>query len=141
MAGVSSTFVWRPSYSVGVPEIDGQHQELVRIINEVHEAMVLRKAGAELAVLMQELLEYTQNHFLHEERLMIQTRYPAALSHRDEHDRMRKAVSEFQRDLDAGKSGLALRLMSFLKDWLIRHIQASDRELGRYLAAALLQAR
>ncbi|MCX6625449.1 MAG: bacteriohemerythrin [Acidobacteria bacterium] len=136
MSDASNTFIWRPSYSVGDPDIDAQHQQLIRMIDTLHGSMVSKRGDDSLAGLLAELIEYTHTHFLHEERLMIQTGYPSALSHRNEHDRLRKAVMDFQKDLEAGKAMISVRLMSFLKNWLIGHIQSSDRELGRHLGSA-----
>ncbi len=130
----TSTFAWRPSYSVGNFEIDNQHRQLVHIIDSLHGMIQARSASGSLAGLLEELTEYTHTHFLHEERMMILNGYPNALPHRKEHDRMRKVVEDFHKELKAGKPVAGIRLMSILKDWLIRHIQATDRELGHFLA-------
>lgn len=63
-------FVWDDSYAVGEVQIDDEHRELVRIVNEVI-ALSERNAGeAALAPLLDRLVRYAATHFRHEEAFM-----------------------------------------------------------------------
>lgn len=48
--------------------------------------------------------------------------------HKLEHDRLTKQVREFQRSFQAGRSSVTIPLMTFLKDWLTKHIMTEDEK-------------
>lgn len=121
-------FKWSEQYSVGVAEIDRQHKHLVSLINGLHEVMKRGAQSLEIQALLEDLLAYTDFHFAAEEKLMAQANYPDLTVHKAKHASMRQEV---QRLLAAAKSGgaaVSITLMSFLKNWLSRHIQGTDKE-------------
>jgi hemerythrin len=122
---------------VGVPEIDGQHQELFR---RAERLIVALRAGdrAEVGPLVSYLTEYVVAHFEAEERLMRATGYPDAESHRAEHARFRADFTEMAGRFEQnGPTALvALTLHNWLSDWLRRHVGSADRDLGRFVQRA-----
>lgn len=61
---------WTPALEVGLEEMDRQHRQLVKILNELHQAMQAGGRQRDLMRVMDELLQYTKYHFSTEERLM-----------------------------------------------------------------------
>ena len=49
-------FGWRDEYSVNIKEIDDQHKQLVAMINELHEAMLEKRAKEILGSLLNKLV-------------------------------------------------------------------------------------
>lgn len=127
---------WTPSLSVGVEEIDRQHQELFR---RAERLMVALRVGdrSEIAPLLEFLSEYAEAHFEAEEREMDRHAYPGAGEHRVEHDDFRKTLVKLSRDLEARGTSplLVLSLHNWLSDWLRRHVGGADQALGRFLRA------
>lgn len=128
---------WTTNLSVGVEEIDEQHQELFRRSERLILAL---RAGdrSEVETLLHYLVDYVMSHFQCEERWMVETEYPGLNEHRDAHhrfqDELREQVKEYQRK---GATPLvALNLHNWLADWLRQHIGGADRELGRWLSAS-----
>lgn len=119
---------WNETYSVGVKELDTHHQKLVTIINELHDAMRVGKSKEVLTPILQRLAEYTVFHFASEEKYMNNFNYPGYQAHKSEHDRFVAKVTQFQSDLASGKVLFSMELMTFLKDWLIKHIQGMDQQ-------------
>ena len=130
---IPALVTWKPDDNVGHPEIDGQHRRLVEILNSLHEAMLARKTDKQLSQILDNLVQYTQQHFAAEERLMAQTAYPGIYAHKKLHHELTAKVVDFRNQLRAGRVSLSIELMHFLKDWLTKHIQGSDREVGFYL--------
>ena len=128
-----SLITWNNSYSVGVREIDSQHQKLVELANRTHEAMKRGAVGAELNLIVQDLIAYTVEHFAHEEAMMARSFYPDMADHKRRHTAMSCHVVELQQQLEAGKATAALHLQSFLKDWLMKHILETDKAFGLHL--------
>jgi hemerythrin len=123
---------WSGTLSVGVQEIDEQHKELVGLLNELHRAVVEHHGSAACADILRRLAEYTRIHFAVEESLMRILAYPEFERHKGEHDALIAQVKQLQAKLAEGKATITFELLHFLKVWLTRHIQASDRRYGAY---------
>jgi methyl-accepting chemotaxis protein len=125
---------WNESLSVGVLEMDRQHQRLVRLLNNLHRAM-LSKPGQEVAKgVVAELVAYTKEHFTSEEALMAEYNYPDLGAHKKEHNAFVAKIDDFQKAFTAGQLRVTMvEIMAFLEDWLTRHITGSDRQYGRHI--------
>ncbi len=124
-------FVWDDSYAVGEAQIDDEHRELVRIVNEVI-ALSERNAGeAALAPLLDRLVRYAATHFRHEEAFMTQSGVD------DRHAVRHKAIhGDFTRQILRLRAQPLKRedmsnLARFLTGWLIGHILREDRAMVR----------
>lgn len=125
-------FVWNDSYSVGVREIDGQHKILVNMLNELYDAMQSGKSNDILGGIILKLVNYTKTHFATEERYFERFGYPETLAHKKEHEKFTQKVLAFKGDFDSGKTALTVGITSFLKDWLVSHIQVIDKKYGPF---------
>ena len=123
---------WSNALSVGVREIDGQHQRLVKLINDLDEAMRVGKGKEMLGKIVSELAGYAQVHFSTEEKYFDQFGYPEAPEHKQEHRRFIEKVSRFKAEFDAGRLGLTIEIMSFLGDWLKGHILGKDKRYSAF---------
>lgn len=128
-----SLFEWRSEYSLGHEAIDAQHKRLFELGNELHTAMIQGKGKGSLAATLDKLVSYTQTHFASEERLMQTHHYPEYPAHKAAHDALTARVVAFQREFAAGRVGITIELLQFLKDWLRTHIGETDRKVAMYL--------
>jgi hemerythrin len=120
--------VWSSRYELQVPEIDQQHRRLVDLVNELDMAMQQGQGKAAVGRVLEGLVAYTQYHFGHEEQLMEETRYPGSERHRREHIAFVKKLIDLRDAHRRGSLGLSIAVMTFLSDWLVGHIQGTDRE-------------
>lgn len=128
---------WSEKMSLGVVVIDNEHKKLVRLVNELYDAIQAGRANDVLERVLDELVAYTKSHFRHEEELFSRAGFPDSAEHKREHDELTRRVLEIQAKVRAGVHGtLSLEVMNFLKDWLIDHIQDRDRKYVAYLPAA-----
>lgn len=127
---------WNADLSVGVKVIDEQHQKLVDLINQLNEAMHAGKGKTVLQPILAELVRYTQYHFDTEDRLMDQHKFVGSISHKAEHKKLVADVVAYKTRFDKGDVLMSADLMNFLRDWLTRHIQQTDRKLGKALVEA-----
>ncbi|HWI54785.1 MAG TPA: bacteriohemerythrin [Desulfobacteria bacterium] len=123
---------WDEKYSVGVKEIDAQHQKLIDLVNQLHEAMKQGKGKDIMSQVLQTLINYTATHFGTEEKYMTAFNYPQFSLHKMEHEKFVKKVLDFQKDYNSGKLALTIDIMNFLKDWLVSHIQGTDKKFGPF---------
>ena len=126
-------FEWKSQYSVNIPSIDGQHQNLFRMAEELYTAMSAGQGKPALARILDRLVQYTKVHFAHEERLMSLHRYPAMHDHVAEHQALTQQVVDFQADFENGKALMTIQVLQFLKDWLKHHIAESDQKYAPFL--------
>ena len=116
--------------SIGVPEIDRQHAELIAMANSLHHAIENSESYAIQASLLDELISFTQFHFATEEALMDRYHDPNADAHKRQHAQLVAQVLFFRHALSSSDSQM---ILSALRPWLIRHIKSYDRALGIFL--------
>lgn len=117
---------WEKSFSVGVSSIDSQHMKLVQMINDLHDSMKSGKGQDVLKKILNDMANYTVNHFNTEEMLFKKHAYPETDEHIMQHRIFIEKVGEIKKELEAGKPVFTLKLMNFLKDWLQNHILKTD---------------
>lgn len=128
-----SFILWNDSYSVGVTLIDTQHKKLIKIINELNDAMGSGKGKEILSKVLFELINYVNTHFKTEEEYMVKYSYDEYEQHRYEHEKLTDEVKRFYQDFNAGKVVLSIQIMNFLRNWLMDHILIKDKHLGKFL--------
>ena len=119
---------WSESLSVNVIEIDKQHQHLIGVVNELHDAMGKRKGKEVLGKTFNGLIGYAEDHFITEEKYFEKFGYPDADSHKNEHTKFVEKLAEFKVRFDGDEQSLTIDLMDFLVDWLHNHLQIFDME-------------
>jgi hemerythrin len=129
-------FEWKPEYRVGIKSIDGQHQNLFAIALELYGAMSAGQGKSAVGPILDRLIQYTSVHFAHEERLMTQFGFPDFVKHKAQHDDLTLQVLDFQADYQAGRVAMTIQVLHFLKDWLLHHIQGSDKGYAPYVKSA-----
>lgn len=128
MAGIQ----WSPGYSVNVAEIDRQHQELFKMINDLNTAMTQGKGRAILGKIIDRMVSYAKMHFSTEETYFSKFGYPDSGKHRSEHAKFIKKIHDFKSQFEANKIGLSIDIMNFLTDWLKEHIRVSDKKYSSF---------
>jgi hemerythrin len=124
---------WDPIFSVNIELVDKQHQMLVQIINDLYDAMIAGKDKDLLGKLINRLHTYAAMHFAREEHFFETFGYPETSIHVREHKDFEKKVSDFEAQFKAGRQSLSKDIVTFLSDWLVKHIKGSDKRYGPYL--------
>jgi hemerythrin len=122
---------WQERYAVGVAVIDGQHREMLELVNRLLQGLRDGRERAELVETLRELVRATEHNIATEERLM-QEHGLSPLHHADAHTRLLEAIRRFDLRLDPqGLAGSA----SWLREWLLGHIDEDDRPFAELLRA------
>jgi hemerythrin len=124
---------WKEEYALNIAKIDEQHQKLVGYINQLYDAMLIGNGEEAVGEILEGLTIYTVNHFRTEERLMFTHGYSDYQLHKTQHDELEMQVLDFRNKTVDGNPRIVIELAEFLKKWLINHIAASDKIMGRYL--------
>jgi hemerythrin len=133
---------WTSVLSVGVPELDAQHEELFARVDRLLDAM-LRHDRSEAIRLLGFLREYVVVHFEVEERLMVESGFPNAACHIDEHRNFAATLRAIDADYrETGATpGFVLRLEKEAVAWLADHVAFTDVALGRWIQSIRPAAR
>lgn len=123
---------WNSSFSVNVKELDDQHQQLIKLLNELNDAMQVGKGKDVLDKIITGLIGYIRTHFATEERYFERFGYPDSQSHIAEHREFEEKVAEFKKRYDEGRLGLSIQLMKFLSSWVVDHIKNKDKGYAQF---------
>jgi hemerythrin len=128
---------WDRSLETGEPDIDEQHRELFRRIDQLLAATRDRRARTEVGRLLTFLGDYVVHHFEAEERIMAEAGYPEAPTHHDEHQRFVAEYARLFQDYRADGAGpvFVIKFGNRVTAWLCEHICRTDRRLVDYLNA------
>jgi hemerythrin-like metal-binding protein len=123
-------FEWTESCSVGIPELDAQHRQLIEFLAELRRSAHLDAAATLAPAALQGVVDYAERHLQREELVLRVRGYPAYLDHKAEHDLYRQRVASLQ--VQAGRRDLAIKIANFLTEWWRSHILTSDQQYARY---------
>jgi hemerythrin-like metal-binding protein len=127
---------WTEKMSVGVELLDADHKKLIGLLNDLHNGIDAGHGTERLERVLDGLVAYVETHFAHEEDYFIQTGYPGAPEHIQEHRAFTNRVKDVQTSYNKGKfEALSLNTMSFLKEWITNHIQGCDNKYKAHLHA------
>ena len=126
---------WSRDYEFGLPGIDAQHRRLVDLINRLFSALLSGEGRQILEGILAELVDYTKTHFKDEEQQFLPSAYLGKKEHLAQHQQFIRTVDQVQADFLAGKVVMGSETLDFLKDWLLGHINGTDRGYVRFLKA------
>ena len=118
---------WEEKFNTGITVIDGQHQRIVKYINELHEATDQNIERKQVEKLLVKLVEYTLTHFAFEESLLIDSGYQYLDEHKKSHQAFCKKLSDLEAKFKSGQN-VAPLLTQLLSDWLFEHIVQEDHQ-------------
>jgi len=126
---------WNDILSVGIQQMDDEHKELFRRINDLLVGLLGPAGGANIPTLVAAIMEYTVFHFTDEQELMRRENYPRYEQHRTLHDAFLKEWGEIQALLVAGQfsAPLLIRIQDKVVNWLLDHIAKVDHDYSEYI--------
>ena len=123
---------WKDLYSVGDESLDAQHKQILENISELYITMQMGADNKLVKSVLDKLVQYTIDHFRHEEEIMLAHQYPDFAQHKTLHNIMRQKTLAWRDNTNiiTGRD-----LLLFLKDWWTNHIQEQDKKYAPYLQA------
>ena len=116
-------------FRLGVNAMDDTHIEFVELVNAVD-----RAEGEEFIRLFDLLISHTREHFDHENKLMIESEFPALAEHRGEHERVLGELVQFGQRVHKGLIPFGRSyLRSSIVHWFPLHAATMDSALAAHL--------
>ncbi|OIO71913.1 MAG: hypothetical protein AUJ56_02950 [Zetaproteobacteria bacterium CG1_02_49_23] len=129
-AGEKAWMNFEEHHLTGVTEIDEQHAKLVRLVNQLNTEVTQRNSEAGVRVKLDALIEYTILHFKTEKKLMQACAFPEMNKHIREHQSLISQIEQLSKQFTEKNQ---LLILQSIKDWLLHHIEYSDKSLGNFL--------
>lgn len=123
--------IWNNSLTVGIPEIDLQHKQLIEQLNLLVDAMHANSGKEEIQRIVHFLDIYVDQHFSYEEGCMHRYKCPVASQNAAAHCQFINTLKEIKTELNQKGPSLllAIKVNEQLLDWFVNHIKKIDREL------------
>lgn len=121
----------------GIDTIDDEHRNLFALLSKAYNLACTDYHSdyyQELKNILEELDNYAETHFTHEEEYMVQIRDPELIRQRAQHAFFRDKIREYEfTNIDdmAEQQRVLSELVKFLAKWLYRHILSSDILIGK----------
>ena len=135
-----SWIAWKDSYSVGVPAVDYEHQEMIALLNDLHEGLQGGASADAMDDFLGEVYASISAHFALEERMMRDHGYDQFAEHKGSHEEL---LDEIRDIMDAHESGAyenaAEDLAEKLQLWFTQHFSTHDARLHGKLGPETLQ--
>lgn len=126
--------VWTPDLSVGVSSIDGQHQQLFKMADDLFEAGKNGKSKEIIGELLNFLDSYTKQHFRDEESYMATIKYPGLAEQQAAHKNFVAELTKLKAayDTSGGNISVIIGANQMVVDWLTKHISGMDKKIGSH---------
>lgn len=125
--------IWNEEFSVGIDAIDREHKRMLVLINDIDEVIQDGGTYERFAPVLTDLIDYTNRHFAHEEKLLEKNHCPNLEKHRKSHVRLREELSHWQEKVAGAKPKDMHEHMLFLRIWFPGHILNVDKKDADYL--------
>lgn len=119
---------WTPALELGIQQIDSQHKKLVDMMNELHAAMKEGRGAQKGPVIIKKLVDYTEYHFGDEEKFQQSFNYTDFANHKKVHISITAKLRGLEERANAGSTTVQSELLRFMRDWLVGHIQQTDKQ-------------
>jgi hemerythrin-like metal-binding protein len=118
---------WTEKFSVGVRELDQQHQQLIKLLNILISTQGTTSTHSEtVSDTLMAMTRYAQAHFKAEERLMKVYGFPGLEEQKLQHRDFRKKTVAFSTATYLGIDHIPEDLLKYLADWWVHHILEDD---------------
>lgn len=117
--------------SVGNALIDADHRYLMCLVNTVELALRSSAERDLLSVALDQLHQYTHDHFEREQRLQLAVRYTHYDQHCQSHRSLMSRLGEIRAHVESAAAGEVpadelARLTDLLRRWLLDHVLKED---------------
>ncbi len=124
---------WKSEFSVGVPAVDHEHQELIELINELHDAIAEGDTSYAVPDFLGDIYTQIAAHFALEERIMRERGYDQYQDHKTDHERLLDEIRDIMDDYELHGTFDDATLAERLQAWFGGHFGSKDARLHKRL--------
>ncbi len=132
-AALANLLTWQNKFNIGIDEADRQHKKMLDMMNDVHIMSANKRSNQAIAQSLNALIDYTEIHFTWEEGLFSSYGYPQTEQHHNIHNKLLDDIRLHQKNIETANEQQIKRELESLNEWLIKHIEYSDRDYAKFL--------
>ena len=130
--------IFTKNLSVSNDTIDHDHHFIINFINTIELLLKKKEESKYLIVVLDQLYEFTEQHFRREEVIQRKIEYPKSIKHRGEHSNLLSELRNLGEEFKNAKSDEEIHsrtddIVVFLRNWIINHVINEDLLLKPYL--------
>ena len=119
---------WKDEYKTGKTDVDEQHKYLFDLFNDMVDIIEFNNKDAQIEKYIKTLEYYAINHFEKEESTLEKLPMDMYRQHIAEHDEFKTIIEKLYSEIYAdGDISSLYQISLFLSQWLINHVQYSDK--------------
>lgn len=125
--------IWEKWFEIGHNRIDSEHKTFFDILKSIDSD--IQNGVDRLRVLrsLEELRLYTEFHFVSEENLMEDVKFPDIRAHRQGHKKILTQVGDYIDDIRRGMDRFE-ELVTFLYEWFCTHTVNEDIKIALHIS-------
>ena len=131
---------WSDDLDVGVQAMNHEHQQILNLMNKIHDASQAGQSGPPIIALVDQLANVTVAHFRDEEAYMEKIGFPGLGPHKIIHQDLLKRYGEYAVEIKRDHGRVPQKFLTFLKLWLTAHIRGIDMKYGPKHMSAMKKA-
>jgi hemerythrin len=124
---------WREEFEVGIPDVDHEHQELIKLINDLYDAISGENANISVMDFLGEIYSHVSAHFALEEKIMRDRKYDQYTDHKADHERLLDELRDIMDDYEESAYFSDEDFSSHIKRWFTEHFKTRDARLHKHL--------
>ena len=119
---------WKEAFSLGIPEIDKEHQVLTQCVTDIENAVTKGERWDAVHAAIDRLILCIRIHFSAEEHLMRRVHYPHIDAHTKEHQAFLADVKAIESN--ALDTPVSSENLEFLRSSLEGHFMSDEKDYG-----------
>ena len=124
---------WRKEFEVGIPDVDHEHQELIKLINDLHDAVQGENATISVMDFLGEIYSHVSAHFALEEKIMRTRKYDQYTEHKADHERLLDELRDIMDDYEENAYFSDAEFAGQVERWFTEHFKTKDARLHKHL--------
>jgi hemerythrin len=123
---------WKDEFCVGVPDVDHEHQEIINLINNLHDAMSGENATISVMDFLGEIYSHVSAHFALEEKIMRSHKYDQYTEHKADHERLLDELRDIMDDYEENAYFSDEEFAGQVERWFTDHFKTKDARLHKH---------
>jgi hemerythrin len=124
---------WKDDFSVGVPDVDYEHQKLIALINDLHDAMSRDNSDVTVMDFLGEIYAHVAAHFALEEKIMRERNYDQYSDHKADHEALLDELRDIMDDYEENAFFSDDIFANAVGSWFSDHFRNRDARLHKHL--------
>jgi len=125
---------FKDNFISGNSSIDHEHEELINLINELHESLQSKEAKSDVEDILGELHGQVSSHFALEEKIMRDMNYVETNDHCADHNRLLDEILDISDAVHKDDNyDYMPRLEREVQSWFTKHFSGMDARLHSVL--------